>query len=300
MKTTTKKPQHSASSATTMVRKTRRRRDKGLLTIPVMISLLVLSVVGIVMLGADLISPYDPDHQDMDAILAGPSSAHWLGTDDIGRDLLSRLIHGTRISVVAGLIATAVALAVGLPLGILTGYVGGWVDTVFMRIVDALMSFPPIVLSIAIVAIAGPGLITSMATVGLVMSPTIARLARAQTLAVKGATYIEAARSFGGRGLRGIIGRHLLPNMIQPVIVQLSITMGSALLAEASLSFLGLGVQAPTASWGSLLNRSYNYISQEPLQAFIPGIAIALTVYAFVNLGDLCQNLLDPKRRRSR
>ncbi|WP_040795798.1 ABC transporter permease [Nocardia higoensis] len=268
-------------------------------SIPVILSLLILGVVLVLIVGAEFIAPYDPNAQDLNAVLQGPGGAHLLGTDDIGRDILSRLIYGTRISVLAGLIATVVAVVIGLPLGVLTGYLGGWVDTVFMRFVDALLSFPNIVLSIAIVAIVGPGLVTSMATVGVVMSPTIARLARAQTLSVKEATYIEAARSFGARGLRAIILRHLLPNMIQPVIVQLSITMGAAMLAEASLSFLGLGVQAPTASWGSLLNRAYTFISVEPLQVFIPGVAIGLTVYAFVIVGDACQSLLDPKRRKA-
>lgn len=274
------------------------KKKRMRLRLPVVLSLVILTALAIMVLFADVISPYDPDAQDLTAVLQTPSAAHWLGTDDIGRDVLSRMIHGTRTALAAALLATAVAVAIGLPLGILTGYAGKWVDTVFMRFVDALMSFPNIVLSIAIVAVVGPGLVTSMISVGIVMSPTIARLARAQTMTVKQMTYVEAARSFGAKGVRRIVLPHLVPNMIQPVIVQAAITMAYALLAEASLSFLGLGVQAPEASWGSILSRSYMFISVNPAQVFIPGLAIAMTVYAFIVLGDELQSLLDPKRRR--
>lgn len=262
-------------------------------------SLAILGVLGLVALLAGVLAPYDPRAQDISAILQGPSGAHLLGTDDLGRDVLSRLIYGARVSLQASLLAVSIAALLGLPIGIIAGYFGGWVDNVLMRVVDTLLSFPAIILAIGITAALGPSLTNSMTAVGVVFAPSIARLMRAQIFAVKEAPFIEASRSFSCSGPR-IVFRHILPNAIQPVLVQCAVLLGLALLAEASLSFLGLGVQPPDASWGSMLARAYSFISLAPLQIITPGIAIAVTVLAFNMLGDAAQLALDPRNRRRR
>lgn len=263
----------------------------------VWLSYTILLVVLLVVLFANVIAPYSPNAQDLDSILLPMSGSHPLGTDDLGRDVLSRMLHGTRVSVLAALLAVGIAVVVGLPLGIAAGWIGRGADLVIMRVVDAVMSFPAIVLAIGITATMGPNIVNAMIAVGVVLSPAIIRLARAQTMAIKSETYIEAARSFGASGLRRMIVPHVLPNIIQPILVQIAVLMGFALIAEASLSFLQLGVQPPTASWGSVLSRSYTFLDQAPMQIFVPGIAIAATVFAFNIIGDEVQRLLDPKRK---
>lgn len=284
----------TAKTATT-VEQTTTKRQAGRLA--VLASYLILATVALVVLLADVIAPFDPNAQDLNAILLPVSGEHLLGTDDLGRDVLSRMLHGTRVSVLAAALAVGIAVVIGLPLGIAAGYSGRWVEASIMRIVDAVMSFPAIVLAIGITATMGPDINTAMTAVGIVLAPTIVRLARAQTLAVKQETYIEAARSYGARGLRRLILPHVVPNIIQPILVQVAILMGFALIAEASLSFLQLGVRPPTASWGSVLSRSYTFFDQAPVQIFVPGVAIALTVFALNIVGDEIQRLLDPKRR---
>lgn len=261
------------------------------------VSYSILAVVAAVVLFAGVLAPYQPNAQDLDAILQPAGGKHLLGTDDLGRDVLSRMLHGTRVSVLAAAQAVGIAVVIGLPFGVAAGYSGRVVDAVIMRVVDAVMSFPAIVLAIGITATLGPDITTAMTAVGIVLAPTIIRLARAQTMAVRQETYIEAARSFGARGLRRLILPHVLPNVIQPILVQVAILMGFALIAEASLSFLQLGVRPPTASWGSVLARSYTFFDQAPIQIFVPGAAIALTVFALNVVGDEVQRLLDPKRR---
>jgi peptide/nickel transport system permease protein len=261
------------------------------------ISYAVLGTVAVVVLFANFLAPYAPNQQDLDGILLPMSGAHPLGTDDLGRDVLSRMLYGTRVSVLAASLAVGIAVAVGLPLGIAAGWMRGVVDVVIMRIVDAVMSFPAIVLAIGITATMGPNITNAMVAVGIVLAPAIIRLARAQTMAITSETYIEAARSFGARGLRRMIVPHVIPNIIQPVLVQIAVLMGFALIAEASLSFLQLGVQPPTASWGSVLSRAYTFLDQAPMQILIPGFAIAATVFAFNIIGDEVQRLLDPKRK---
>ena len=283
------------SVAATRVQSTTTKRKAG--RFAVRSSYLVLAVVAVVVIGANVISPYSPTDQDLNAILLPASADHLLGTDDLGRDVLSRMIHGTRVSVLAASLAVVIAIVVGLPLGIAAGYLGGWTDAVIMRVVDAVMSFPAIVLAIGITATMGPDITTAMIAVGIVLAPAIIRLARAQTMSIKQETYIEAARSFGAGGLRRMIVPHILPNIIQPILVQVAILMGFALIAEASLSFLQLGVQPPDASWGAVLSRSYTFLDQAPLQIFIPGLAIAATVFAFNIIGDEIQRLLDPRRK---
>ncbi|TNM36365.1 ABC transporter permease [Nocardioides albidus] len=284
----------TAKTVTTVEVTTAKRRAGRL---AVWASYAILAVVALVVVLADLIAPYEPNAQDLNAILLPISGDHLLGTDDLGRDVLSRMLHGTRVSVVAAALAVGIAVVIGFPLGVLAGYSGRWVDAVVMRIVDAVMSFPAIVLAIGITATMGPDINTAMTAVGIVLAPTIIRLARAQTMAVKQQTYIEASRSFGARGLRRLILPHVVPNVIQPILVQVAILMGFALIAEASLSFLQLGVRPPTASWGSVLSRSYTFFDQAPVQIFVPGAAIALTVFALNIVGDEIQRLLDPKRR---
>ncbi|MDQ6525075.1 ABC transporter permease [Nocardioides sp. LHD-245] len=273
----------------------------GLRAVPLRLwlCLAVLAVLACCALLPNALAPYDPNAQDLGNILDSPSSAHWLGTDDVGRDVLSRLIAGTRTSLAAGFIAVAVSVLIGLPVGIVAGYFGGWVDAVLMRGVDAVLCFPPLILALGVAAAAGPGLVNSMAAVGIVLSPSLARLIRAQVLAVKERPYVEVARSFSCGPFR-IVFRHILPNAMQPVLVQAAIFLGVALIAEAILSFLGLGVQPPAASWGSMLSRAFAFMPQAPRLMFPPGIAIVVTVLVFNMISDLAQERFDPRARDRR
>jgi len=254
-------------------------------------TLLVVSVA------APLIAPYSPIEQDLSQLLLPPSAAHWMGTDDLGRDVLSRLIWGAPNSLYASLLAVAVAIVLGVPVGLLIGFLGGWIDEAVSRFIDALLSFPPIVLAIAVTGALGIGLTNAMLSVGFVFAPVLARLVRAQTLVVKDSLYVDAARCFGG-GTRHIILRHILPNAVQPVIVQVTLMLAIALLAEASLSFLSLGVQPPAASWGGMLARAYNSIELAPEQMYAPGLAILFTALAFNALGESLRVALDPTMKR--
>jgi peptide/nickel transport system permease protein len=261
------------------------------------ISLTFLVLLASLSLLAGFIAPHSPLEQSMD-ILAPPSVAHWLGTDDLGRDVFSRLLHGGPMTLYASFLAVSVGTLIGLPIGVLAGYLGGWVDTAIGRIIDTMLSFPSIVLAIAVTGALGIGLTNSMIAVGIVFSPGIARLIRVQTMIVKGELYVDAARTFGMSTWR-IIFHHILPNAIQPVIVQVTLLLATALLAEASLSFLGLGVQPPQPSWGQMLARAYSYMEIAPEQMYAPGLAILCTALAFNALGESLRTLLDPTRRRS-
>ncbi|MCU5783374.1 binding-protein-dependent transport systems inner membrane component [Alcanivorax balearicus MACL04] len=251
----------------------------------------------VIILGAALlapwIAPYSPTDQNDELILAGPSAAHWLGTDDLGRDVLSRLIHGGANSLYAALLAVSVALAIGLPLGLIAGFTGGWVDSAISRLVDTFLSFPAIILAVAVTGAMGIGLTNAMFSVGLVFAPQIARLIRARTLVVRQELYVDAARCFGASPARLLI-KHVLPNAVQPVIVQSTLLLAVALLAEASLSFLGLGVQLPEVSWGSMIARGYLYMSIVPEQMYAPGVLIMITAVAFNALGESLRSALDP------
>lgn len=251
---------------------------------------------------APWVSRYSPSEQDVIEVLKGPSGAHWLGTDDLGRDVWSRLVYGARVSMQASFIAVGIGLLLGVPVGLIAGYRGGWVDTVLMRVVDTLLSFPAIVLAIGITAALGPGLTNAMIAVGVVFSPSIARVMRGQVLATKERLFVDASVTFGTPSWK-IIVRHIVPNAIQPVVIQATFLLGLALLAEASLSFLGLGVQHPDPSWGIMLRRAAQFISRAPNHVYAPGLAIALTVLAFNALGDSLRDALDPvasTRRRLR
>ena len=267
------------------------RDVRAVLSIGFLALLLVLSIF------AAQIAPYSPVDQNVAELLMPPSAAHWLGTDDLGRDVLSRLIWGAPNSLYASTFAVSVAIALGVPVGLLIGFVGGWLDEIVSRFIDALLSFPPIVLAIAVTGVLGIGLTNAMLSVGIVFAPVLARLVRAQTLIVKQAVYVDAARAFGASTSQIII-RHIVPNAIQPVIVQVTLMLAIALLAEASLSFLALGVQPPQASWGGMLARAYNYIEIAPAQMYAPGFAILLTALAFNGLGESMRIALDPTMKR--
>lgn len=258
-----------------------------------------LVVLVVLMIFADVLSRHDPGTQDVSNMLGGPSSTHWLGTDDLGRDVFARLLSGARVSVLAALLAVTVGVVIGTPIGIITGYLGGRVDDIIMRVVDTLLSFPAIILAIAVTAALGPGLFNAMLAIGIVMSPVFARLMRGQVLTVKEELYIDAATSFGSTS-RQIILSHIVPNSIQPIIVQASLSLAVALIAEASLSFLGLGVQPPQSSWGFMLGRAYRDMHTAPFQMVVPGLAIMLTVLAFNMLGDSLRVVLDPTSRHRR
>jgi peptide/nickel transport system permease protein len=242
---------------------------------------------------APLLARHDPAKQEVFNILQSPSGDHWLGTDDVGRDVFARLLFGARTSLTASVLAVAIAMVIGVPLGLISGWVGGWVDAVIMRIVDTMLAFPGIVLAIGIIAALGPGLTNAMVAIGVVFSPSTARLIRGQVLTMKERLYVDAARSYGAPARR-ILVRHVLPNSVQPVIVQATILLGLSLLVEASLSFLGLGVQPPEPSWGGMLNRAFQFVSRSSIGIYVPGAAIALTVLAINSLGDAMRDALDP------
>ena len=245
-------------------------------------------------LSAPLIAPYSPTAQDINAMLQDPNAAHWLGTDDLGRDTLSRLLYGAPISLFASLLAVSVGLAIGVPIGLCSGYFGGKTDAVISRVIETQMSFPGIVLAIGVTGALGIGLTNAMIAVGLVFAPEFARLMRSQTMLVKHELYVTAARSFGASPLR-IMLRHILPNAFRPVLVQCTILLAIALLVEASLSFLGLGIQPPYPSWGAMLARAYANMDVSPEQMYPPGIAILLTALAFNTLGESLRLALDPR-----
>ncbi len=257
------------------------------------ISLVVLLLIVSVALCAPWVAPYSPTEQNLDKMLMEPSAEHWLGTDDLGRDVLSRLIHGASKSIYAAFLAVGVALLIGVPIGLLAGFIGGWADVGISRVIDTLLSFPAIVLAVAVTGAMGIGLTNAMVAVGIVFSPHLARLVRARTLVVREELYVDAARCFGASTTRLLI-KHVTPNAIQPVIVQCTLLLAVALLAEASLSFLGLGVQPPDPSWGSMIARAYMYMSIVPEQMYAPGVMIMITALTFNTLGESLRVALDP------
>ena len=262
-----------------------------------LISLAYLSVLVLAAIFAPLIVPYAPNKQNLMDLLAPPSGAHWLGTDDLGRDTLSRLIYGSYNALYAASLAVGIGVAIGVPLGVFIGFVGGWVDQVGSRIIDGVLAFPPLVLAVAVTGALGIGLTNAMIAVGFAFAPVLARTMRAQTLVVKNALYVEAATGFGASRLHLIL-RHILPNAIQPVIVEVTLMLAVALLAEAGLSFLSLGVQPPESSWGGMLARAYHYVEVAPEQMYAPGFAILFTALAFNTLGESIRVLLDPTIQR--
>ena len=255
------------------------------------IALLVLAA-----LLADVISPYDPYRQNLRESLQQPSSAHLLGTDALGRDTLSRVIYGSRTSLAVGLVSTLIGAVVGMALGLLAGYYGGILNTLIMRFVDALMAVPSLMLALAIGAALGGGLTNVMISLGISIVPTYARLMRGQVLMVKQQDYIAAGEVIGGSDLR-IMLWHILPNCLSPLIVLITLNLGAAILAEAGLSFLGLGINPPGAAWGAMVNDGYRYLMTNPVLSFAPGLCVMLVVLAFNLVGDGLRDALDPRLR---
>lgn len=256
-------------------------------------------VVGLVLLSAllaPLVAPYDPSAQNIQQMLQGPTTIHWLGTDELGRDTLSRVIYGARVSLLVGVIAVSIALFVGSALGLIAGYGRGMIDGVIMRVMDGLLAFPTLVLALAITAMLGPSLNNVMIAIGITGVPDFARIVRGQVLALRELDYVQAARSIGANDIR-IMSTHILPNTMAPIIVHASIIIPGAILAEAGLSFLGLGVQPPTPSWGSMLNTARGYLEHNAWLAVAPGAAICITVLALNFLGDALRDTLDPRLR---
>jgi peptide/nickel transport system permease protein len=245
---------------------------------------------------APLIAPYDPTAQSWSAVRKAPSALHLLGTDDVGRDILARIIFGARASLLAGVISVGIALAIGVPLGLLAGYVGGFLDAVIGRITDAMLAIPFLILAIALAAFLGPSLRNAMIAIGISTTPIFVRLTRGQVMAVKVEDYVEAARAVGNPPWR-IVLKHILPNILPSLMVQASLSIAAAIIAEAALSFLGLGQQPPAPSWGSMLNAAQRFLVNAPWMAVWPGLAIFLTVVSFNLLGDGLRDALDPKER---
>jgi peptide/nickel transport system permease protein len=240
--------------------------------------------------------PYDPTQQSWTAIRKPPSAQHWFGTDESGRDLFARVIYGARASLLAGVISISIALSLGVPFGLLAGYGGRWIDAVISRVTDAMLAIPFLILAIALAAFLGPSLQNAMIAIGVTATPIFVRLTRGQVMAVKVEDYVEAARAVGNPPVR-IAVKHILPNIMPALIVQATISIATAIIAEASLSFLGLGQQPPAPSWGSMLNTAQRFLTNAPWMAVWPGLAIFLAVLSFNILGDGLRDALDPKER---
>jgi ABC-type dipeptide/oligopeptide/nickel transport system permease subunit len=256
-----------------------------------------LTISGLVVLcalAAPLLAPYNPNEQDYLALTEPPSAAHLLGSDDLGRDVLTRIIYGSRVSLEVGIIAVGIAVALGVTLGLVSGYAGGAADDVIMRVVDAVQAFPSLILALAITAALGPSIGNAMLAIGVVAAPGMARLTRGQTLSVREREFVVAARVCGASPI-GIMLQHIWPNVTAPIIVQATLLMGTAVVTEASLSFLGVGVQPPTPSWGAMLRTGSQYLEVAPWMGVAPGLAIFLTVLAFNFVGDGLRRALDPR-----
>jgi ABC-type dipeptide/oligopeptide/nickel transport system permease subunit len=245
---------------------------------------------------ASLISPYDPYQQNLSDVLQDPSVAHWLGTDALGRDTLSRVIHGSRIALLIGIGTVALAASIGTTLGLVAAYFGGWVFTIIMRLTDAMMAIPALLLALVVSTLLGSGLNGVLIAVALALMPGYVRLMAGQVLSVKQHEYVTAARSVGASG-GALMFRHILPNCLSPLIVQVTLVIGLAILIEATLSFLGLGIKPPTAAWGSMVNDGYRYLAIRPILSIGPGLAIMLVVFAFNMVGDGLRDALDPRLR---
>ena len=256
---------------------------------------IVLFFVALALL-APLVANHDPFQTSFTTIRKAPS-AQQLGTDELGRDIFSRMVYGARASLMAGLVSVLIALAVGVPFGLASGYFGGWTDSCISRATEALLAIPFLILAIALAAFLGPSLMNAMIAIGVSAAPKFIRLTRGQVLAVKSEDYVQSARALGASDLR-IIARHVFPNVMPPLIVQATITIATAIIAEASLSFLGLGLQPPNPSWGSMLNTAKNFMTQAPWMSIFPGSAIFLVVLGFNLLGDGLRDALDPRQEK--
>jgi peptide/nickel transport system permease protein len=264
---------------------------------PVAVAGLVVIVLFVmVAVLAPVIAPYDPIATSWTAIRKAPSFAHWMGTDENGRDVLSRVIFGAQASLLAGVVSVLIAAGIGVPAGLAAGFAGSWIDAVLSRVVDAMLACPFLILAIALAAFLGPDLMNAMIAIGVSTAPRFMRVARAATLDAASNEYVEAARAVGNPAWR-IAWRHVAPNIVPPVLVQGTLAIAAAIIAEASLSFLGLGQQPPAPSWGSMLNSAQRFLSQAPWLAIFPGLAIFLCVLSFNLVGDGLRDALDPRGR---
>ncbi|MFC1533013.1 ABC transporter permease [Thermodesulfobacteriota bacterium] len=245
---------------------------------------------------APLIAPYDPYEQDLRSGLQKPSKKFLLGTDEFGRDLLSRIIYGSRISIMVGVVSISIAGIIGMSMGLVAGYFGGWTQGIIMRVTDALMAIPPLILMLAVSSVLGGGLKNIMISLGIAMIPTYCRLMCGQILSLKEDDFITAAHVIGASDLRVMV-RHLLPNSFPPLLVLITLNMGFAILAEAALSFLGIGISPPIATWGGMVSNGYRYLLSNPLLSFAPGMAVLLVVLSFNLVGDGLRDALDPRLR---
>lgn len=261
-----------------------------------LVGALVLLVVTLAAIFAAQVAPYNPTRQDFRVEREPPSIEHLMGTDEFGRDVLSRIIWGARSSLAAGAIAASIALAAGLVLGMIAAFYGGPLDNFIMRVMDIILAFPYILLAIAVVAILGPGLLNAMIAIGIVYVPYYARVVRGAVLSVRAREYVEAARALGAPDGRVML-QHVLPNTLAPVIVQTTLNVGSAIIDTAGLSFLGLGTQPPTPDWGNMLSAGRSYVIDSPWIATFPGLAILVTVLAFNLMGDALRDAFDPRLR---
>lgn len=258
--------------------------------------LAVIALFVVVAVAAPWVTPYDPVQTSWSAIRKAPSAQHWMGTDENGRDVLSRVVFGARASLLAGVVSVLIAGGIGVPLGLLAGFAGGTVDAVIGRLVDAMLACPFLILAIALAAFLGPDLTNAMIAIGVTAAPVFVRIARGATMDAATNEYVEAARALGNPPWRVAI-RHVLPNIVPPVLVQSTLAIATAIIAEASLSFLGLGQQPPLPSWGSMLNSAQRFLTQAPWLAVFPGLAIFLAVLSFNLVGDGLRDALDPRRR---
>lgn len=258
----------------------------------------IIALLVLLALAAPLLAHYDPVFdQDYGNILAGPSAAHWLGTDDLGRDIYTRMLFGSRISLQAALISVGLAFSLGVPIGIVSGFYRGAVDAVVMRVVDALQAFPSLILALALAAALGGGFYNAMVAVGIGFTASFVRLARGQAMTIRNLDYVMAARAIGAGNLR-IMWRYVLPNALAPLVIQATFAMGTAIIAEAGLSYLGLGARPEDPSWGSMLHIAQGYLNTNPTLAMWPGVAIFLVVLGFNLLGDGIREVFDPRLAR--
>ncbi|MBY0612380.1 MAG: ABC transporter permease [Beijerinckiaceae bacterium] len=267
-----------------------KKRRGAMFGLIVIVALIALAIC------ADLVSPHDPIKQSYSAVRKAPSLQHWFGTDELGRDVLARIIFGTRASLSAGIISVGIAMLLGVPLGLIAGYCGGFIDALISRFTDAMLACPFLILAIALAAFLGPSLGNAMIAIGVTAMPVFIRLTRGQVMGIAVETYVEAARAIGNPPWR-IAVRHILPNVLPQLLVQITLTIASAIIAEASLSFLGLGQQPPAPSWGSMLNSAQRFLTNAPWMAVWPGLSIFISVLAFNLLGDGLRDALDPKNR---
>lgn len=266
------------------------RRRGAMVGLAVIVAFVLLAVI------APWVTPYDPTAQSWMAVRKPASALHWFGTDEVGRDVLTRVVFGARASLMAGVISISIALTIGVPLGLAAGYVGGFLDALISRLADAMLACPFLILAIALAAFLGPSLGNAMIAIGITATPIFVRLTRGQVMAVKVEDYVEAARAVGNPRWR-IALVHILPNILPALLVQATLSIAAAIIAEAALSFLGLGQQPPAPSWGSMLNAAQRFLVNAPWMALWPGLAIFVTVLSFNLLGDGLRDALDPRER---